>query len=58
MTWAEIEAKFADCARSVLMDEAQAAGLFAALRGIDAGPDVRDLVAGIALPLDALPRQD
>ncbi len=58
MTWAEIEAKFADCTRSVLMDEAQAAALFAALRGIDQCGDVRGLVAGIALPLDAIPRQD
>lgn len=58
MTWEEIEAKFADCARSVLMDEARAAELFAALRGIDKRGDVRSLVAGISLPLDAIPRQD
>jgi len=58
MTWEEIEAKFADCARSVLMDETRAAELFAALRGIDTHADVRSLVAGISLPLDAIPRQD
>jgi hypothetical protein len=40
------------------MDEAQAAELFAALRGIDARGDVRSLVAGISLPLDAIPRPD
>jgi hypothetical protein len=57
MTWEEIEAKFADCARSVLMDEARAAGLFAALRGIGQRGEVRSLVAGISLPLDAIPRQ-
>jgi 2-methylcitrate dehydratase PrpD len=56
MTWAEIEAKFADCARSVLMDEAQAAALLAALREIDQRGDVRQLVAGISLPLDAISR--
>lgn len=56
MTWEEIEAKFADCARSVLMDEAEAAALFAALRKIDACGDVRHLVAGISLPLDAIPQ--
>jgi hypothetical protein len=58
MTWEEIEAKFADCARSVLMDEARAGDLFAALRGIDTRGDVRSLVAGLSLPLDAIPRQD
>ncbi|HEX4833913.1 MAG TPA: MmgE/PrpD family protein [Trebonia sp.] len=57
MTWAEIEAKFADCARSVLMDEAQAAALFAAFRAVDQQRDVRSLVAGISLPLDAIGRR-
>jgi 2-methylcitrate dehydratase PrpD len=57
MSWAEIEAKFGDCARSVLMDEAQAATLFTALRGIDEADDVRGLVAGISLPLDAIGQQ-
>jgi hypothetical protein len=56
MSWPEIEAKFADCARSVLMDRAQAEALFAALRHVDDQPDARVLVAGIALPLDAIPR--
>jgi 2-methylcitrate dehydratase PrpD len=56
MSWAEIEAKFADCARSVLMDRPQAGALFTALRHIDEQADTRGLVADIALPLDAIPR--
>lgn len=56
MTWADIEAKFADCARSVLMDETHAAALFAAFRDVDRQADVRRLVAGISLPLDAIGR--
>jgi hypothetical protein len=56
MTWEEIEAKFADCAASVLMDHEQAAALSGALRAVDQQHDVRSLVAGICLPLDAIPR--
>jgi 2-methylcitrate dehydratase PrpD len=54
MTWDDIEAKFADCAASVLMDQERAAALVAALRAIDQHEDVRSLVADICLPLDAI----
>lgn len=56
MTWNEIEAKFSDCARSVLLDEARTAALVASLRGIEQQSDVRRLVASIDLPLDAIAR--
>jgi 2-methylcitrate dehydratase PrpD len=56
MSWEDIEAKFTDCARSVLLDGAPVVQLFAALREIERERDVRSLMSGIAVPLDALRR--
>ena len=41
-----------------MLFRSRAAALFASLREIDQCGDVRGLVAGIELPLDAIPRQD